>query len=139
MAIPFHRTFSADEQDKTLSSKLMSELPGILNWAIEGCLLWQSEGLTPPLIVEDQIAEYKTSMDSIAQWVQDECKLDTNSSYPASKLYEAYRTWCFGAGRKAQSNTSFKRSLEKLEGVHQSRSSSGLRWHGIAPMLISIV
>ena len=37
-AIPFNRTFSAEEQDKYLSDKLMAELPGILNWAIEGCL-----------------------------------------------------------------------------------------------------
>ncbi len=24
------------------------ELPGILAWAVEGCLLWQQEGLEPP-------------------------------------------------------------------------------------------
>ena len=40
-AIPFNRTFSAEEQDKSLSDKLMEELPGILNWAIEGCLEWK--------------------------------------------------------------------------------------------------
>ena len=31
MAIPFNRTFTAQEQDKALQSKLMVELPGILN------------------------------------------------------------------------------------------------------------
>ena len=59
MAIPFNRTFSVEEQDKTLQSKLMEELPGILNWAILGCLEWQREGLNPPQIVQDQVAEYK--------------------------------------------------------------------------------
>ena len=29
-------------------SALRQELPGILNWAIEGCLLWQAEGLNAP-------------------------------------------------------------------------------------------
>ena len=37
-AIPFNRTFMAEEQDKYFSDKLMDELPEILNWAIAGCL-----------------------------------------------------------------------------------------------------
>ena len=71
MAIPFNRTFSEAEQDKTLQSKLMAELPGILNWAIQGCLEWQQEGLNPPSIVKEQVAEYRTSMDSISQSVRE--------------------------------------------------------------------
>ena len=135
MAIPFNRTFTADEQDKTLGAKLQAELPGILSWAIDGCIAWQEEGLTPPDIVVDQIAEYKTAMDSIAQWVQDECELNAGRSYPASKLYSEYRDWCLACGRKPQSNTTFKRSLEKLDGVHQVRSANGNRWNGIGPII----
>jgi len=135
MAIPFNRTFTAEEQDKELISKLSAELPGILNWAIEGCLAWQQQGLTPPAIIEEQIAEYRTSMDSISQFIQDECEVDKDHSYAASKFYQAYREWCSGAGRKPQSTTAFKRSLEKLKGVYQHRSSNGLQWHGIQPCL----
>ena len=58
-----------------------------------------------------------------------------NCTNLASKLYQAYRDWCSGAGRKPQSQTAFKRALEKLNGVYQQRSSSGLRWHGIQPCL----
>ena len=43
--------------------------------------------------------------------------------------------WCSGAGRKPQSQIAFKRSLEKLSGVYQHRSSNGLQWHGISPCL----
>ena len=35
-AIPFNRTFSAEEQDRNLAEKLMSELPGILNAYVFG-------------------------------------------------------------------------------------------------------
>ena len=52
-AIPFNRTFSASEQDKGLTGKLLAELPGILNWAIAGCLDWQENGLQAPTIVQD--------------------------------------------------------------------------------------
>ena len=134
-AIPFNRTFSAEEQDKNLSDKLLKELPGILNWAIEGCLNWQNNGLQTPDIVEAQVAEYRISMDSISQFIQDECEVDKDHSCAAFKFFQAYRDWCSGAGRKSQSQASFKRSLEKITGVHQHRSSNGLQWHGIQPCL----
>ena len=134
-AIPFNRTFSAEEQDKTLGDKLIQELPGILNWAIEGCLAWQEQELQTPQVVEDQVAEYKSAMDSISQFVRDECEQDSNHVCAASKFYQAYRDWCGSAGRKPQSQTAFKRALEKLNGVYQQRSSNGLQWHGIQPCL----
>ena len=113
----------------------MAELPGILNWAIEGCLEWQKDGLQTPDIVEQQVAEYKSAMDSISQFINEECEVGEGHSYPASKFHQAYRDWCSGAGRKPQSATAFKRSLEKLKSVYQHRSSNGLQWHGIQPCL----
>ncbi|MDC1095355.1 phage/plasmid primase, P4 family [Planktomarina temperata] len=138
-AIPFNRTFSADEQDKTLGDKLIQELPGILNWAIDGCLAWQADELQTAQVIEDQVAEYKSAMDSISQFIQDECEVDKGYSYAASKFYQAYRDWCSGAGRKPQSTTAFKRSLEKLNGVYQHRSSNGLQWQASNPALTTDV
>ena len=74
-------------------------------------------------------------MDSISQFVRDECEQDSKHICAASKFYQAYRDWCCSAGRKPQSTTAFKRSLEKLKGVYQHRSSNGLKWHGIQPCL----
>ena len=108
---------------------------GILKWAIEGCLDWQTNALQTPAIVEDQVTEYKSAMDSISQFVRDECEQDSTHTCAASKFYQAYRDWCGSAGRKPQSQTAFKRALEKLNGVYQQRSSSGLQWHGIQPCL----
>jgi hypothetical protein len=55
-----------------------------------GCLDWQEQGLNPPQIVLEQVSAYKTEMDSIAQFVEQECSLEPETRYPASKLYEAY-------------------------------------------------
>tara|TARA_B110000003_G_scaffold247967_1_gene259375 strand:- start:392 stop:2545 length:2154 start_codon:yes stop_codon:yes gene_type:complete len=134
-AIPFNRTFTAEDQDKDLSSKLNKELPGILNWAIKGNLDWQEQGLNPPQIVLEQVSDYKTEMDSIAQFVEQECSLEPETKYPASKLYEAYRHFCQAIGRKPQSTNAFKKALDKLTGVYQSRTSSGMQWSGIKPVL----
>ena len=43
-AIPFNRTFTAKNRTKTSAINLLKELPGILNWAIKGCLDWQEQG-----------------------------------------------------------------------------------------------
>jgi putative DNA primase/helicase len=46
--IPFNVQIPEAERDKELPDKLKAELPGILNWAIDGCILWRDQGLTPP-------------------------------------------------------------------------------------------
>ena len=134
-AVPFNRTFTSEQQDKDLGSKLNKELPGILNWAIKGCLDWQQQGLNPPQIVLEQVITYKTEMDSIAQFVEQECDIDADTRYSASKLYEAYRHYCQAIGRKPQSTNAFKKALDKLTGVYQSRTASGMQWHGIRPLV----
>ena len=134
-AIPFNRTFTAEQQDKDLGIKLTAELPGILNWAIKGCLDWQEQGLNPPQVVLDQVRAYKTEMDSIAQFIEQECSLEADTKYSASKLYEAYRQFCQALGRKPQSTNAFKKAMVKLPNVYQHRTSSGMQWHGIQPVI----
>ncbi len=96
---------------------------------------WQQQGLNPPQVVLDQVATYKTEMDSIAQFIEQECSLEADTKYSASKLYEAYRHHCQAIGRKPQSTNAFKKSLDKITNVYQSRTSSGMQWHGTQPVM----
>ena len=66
--IPFTVKIPEAEQDKTLGNKLLSELPGILNWALEGCRLWQAEGLTAPAAVQAATQEYREEMDVLGDF-----------------------------------------------------------------------
>ena len=95
----------------------------------------QQQGLNPPQIVLEQVSAYKTEMDSIAQFVEQECDIDPDTRYSASKLYEAYRHYCQAIGRKPQSTNAFKKALDKLTGVYQTRTASGMQWHGIRPLV----
>lgn len=45
VVIPFDQTFEESQQDDQLENKLLQELPGILNWAIEGLYQWRDKGL----------------------------------------------------------------------------------------------
>ncbi|MFZ4774801.1 MAG: DNA primase family protein [Terrimicrobiaceae bacterium] len=43
--VPFLEKFDGDKADRGLGEKLKAEASGILNWLIQGCLLWRAEGL----------------------------------------------------------------------------------------------
>ena len=74
-------------------------------------------------------------MDSIAQFIEQECSLKADTKYSAPKLHEAYRHFYQVLGRKTQSTNAFKKALDKLPNVYQHRSSSGMQWHGIQPVI----
>ena len=41
--IPFTVQIPKEDRDKDLEEQLLKELPGILAWAVQGCLAWQEE------------------------------------------------------------------------------------------------
>ena len=61
--IPFRQKFEGGQKDPALLEKLKAEAPEILNWAIEGCLRWQKEGLDAPAVVAHATNEYQTESD----------------------------------------------------------------------------
>ncbi len=46
--IPFVVQIAEVDRKENYHEELLEELPGILNWALEGCLKWQKEGLKKP-------------------------------------------------------------------------------------------
>lgn len=79
-------------------AQFTSELSGILNWAIEGCLLYQREGLQKPGAVKDATASYREEMDTLADFI-DECVTRVpGATTNADDLYRAYAAWARKSG-----------------------------------------
>src|SRR5690606_28111989 len=74
--IPFTLNLLPHQRDKKLEEKLSFEMPGILNWAIEGCLKWQRSGLKEPKVVADATGNYKEEMDILAPFLNEICYID---------------------------------------------------------------
>ena len=88
--IPFTVTIPEDEQDKHLVEKLISEGPGILNWALRGCKQWQfEEALNEPADVKNATADYKSESDPLNEFIADYCNIETNAETTTSALYES--------------------------------------------------
>lgn len=114
--IPFNLNLPAHKRDKRLPEKLSLEMPGILNWAIEGCMKWQQGRLKEPKVVAEATGQYKEDMDILAPFLDEVCYIDEpeNESImiEAKELYNVYERWCFNSGERALGNRSFYRMLE---------------------------
>lgn len=109
--IPFEVTITAEQADRDLPKKLKAEMPGILAWAVAGCLMWQRDGLQPPERVLAATADYKSESDIIAAFIDENCEVGSGLSEPGGKLYNAYKRWCDENGEHAMTNTRFGREL----------------------------
>lgn len=105
--IPFTISIPPEEQDKTLPDKLRGELPGILNWALAGCLAWQQDGLQEPQDVTDATEHYRADMDVIRAFLDQECVEVEGASVGKGALYKAYSEWCMANGEEALSQKLF--------------------------------
>ena len=92
--IPFVVTIPEDEQDKQLPEKLRAELPGILAWAVRGCLNWQDSGLGVPDEVRAATEEYRLEMDELGDFIGDRCVMGPEHQVTSNDLYNHYKTWC---------------------------------------------
>jgi putative DNA primase/helicase len=124
----FKVTITDQECDPDLEKKLNSELPGILSWAVKGCLDWQQHGLNPPQAVKAAVDEYRKTEDVIQAWI-DEC-CDTGLQYVgrSRELLESFMS--FSNWRGLSSNR-FGRMLNE-KGFEKSKGGAGERqWRGI--------
>ena len=95
--IPFNVSFVGNE-DKELDAKLEAELPGILAWAVRGCLKWQTNGLGLPEAVEKATSEYRADEDVLGAFIAERCDLGAKIWVEPADLRELLRAVLHGAG-----------------------------------------
>jgi putative DNA primase/helicase len=111
--VPFDVTIPDADQDPHLSEKLEAELPGILNWAVQGCLDWQRDGLAPPDAVKVATKGYRTDMDTLAVFIEEHCTIAANAYAEAKDLYDQYKSWADESGERKQTNKVFGLELKE--------------------------
>lgn len=112
--IPFAVTIPPEERDKGLRNKLLNELPGILAWAVAGCVEWQQKGgLGEPAVVLEATREYTTEMDRLATFLAEECEQGPQYSAPLAEVFQRYRHWSDLAGETVMSMKAFSLALQE--------------------------
>ena len=129
--IPFDVSIPEDEQDHQLLDKLMAELPGILSWAVAGCLEWQREGLNPPDRVTRATREYREDMDEYADFLSDALIATKGTKVPKRDMHDAFLSWSRAKGVESLSKREFG-TLLKHAGYSEIRSKKTRYWNDVA-------
>jgi putative DNA primase/helicase len=112
--IPFAVSIPKAEQDKRLLEKLGAEAPGILAWAVQGCLRWRHEGgLGAPEAVTEATESYRNEMDPASDFIADCCIDDPEAVTPFAELYSACREWCHTYDEKVMSQKTLGTALDR--------------------------
>lgn len=118
--VSFRRSFFGRE-DISLTDKLMHELPGIFNWALDGLDRLDGRGrFTQPTSGQAEADATRRLADPIGTFVEDWCEVGPGQTITLDHLYLKYQNWCEGEGRTRDTTTKeiFSRDLRnKVEGL----------------------
>jgi putative DNA primase/helicase len=124
--IPFTVTIPEPDRDMHLIEKLRGELPGILNWAVQGCLDWQANGLGMPSEVRQATQDYRDDMDALATFIKDCCVLSPTARATSTNLHTSY---CAYSGEQVTAKE-FKAMMTE-HGYRIDHTRNGSTWMGI--------
>jgi putative DNA primase/helicase len=123
-------------EDTQLTEKLLAELPGILNWAIEGWQRLRGRGhFVMAQSAEDAVLDLEDLASPVSAFVREECIIGPGHRARLDDLYNAWSEWCEREGRTIVSTRqSFGRDLAAaVPGVACRRGTGMVRFYeGIA-------
>ena len=122
-------------EDKTLTAKLLTELPGILNWAIEGWGQLRARGhFVQPASVEDALRDVEDLSSPVGAFVRERCDIGSGLRVWIDDLYQAWKAWCEADGRvKATTKQTFGRDLmAAVPGITTRVGTAARFYQGVA-------
>jgi len=122
--IPFHRTFSAVEQDRYLTDKLLTEMPGIVGKAMRAAKRLIENGLnfTSCKQMKEAGDEFEMTISGVVDFYNDQLEYDEEVFLPMAELYGLYHRWCKSKGKKPLSERNVGKELStilRIESVRQ--------------------
>jgi len=126
-----------DLRDSDLDQKLLLEMPGIFNWALEGLRRYRARRkFVMPEESRAILEGYRTSQDSFGRFMKEECDFSDPFAITTSReLYRQYRSWCEEYGIKPDTETAVGLRLTKrgCKNVRPYVDSKRTRsWEGVA-------
>lgn len=127
LLVPFLVQIPPEERDPDLPEKLKAEWPGILRWALDGCIEWQRIGLAPPAIVTEATDEYFEDQDTTKQWLEDRTQDGGPYAFtPTGQLFTSWREWCVERNLLPGTGTAFSDALAD-RGHVRKKGAKGVR------------
>jgi putative DNA primase/helicase len=114
--LEFNRRFTEEDMDRQLEEKLINELSGIFNWALEGYnkLKEKKFALSESASMKMSKKEYRDEIDSVRSFEKEHLgkSNDPKAAIVFNETYESYKEFCNIVGKKdIQAKTDFKNML----------------------------
>jgi putative DNA primase/helicase len=122
--VPFTGIIPEDERDHEMLSKLEAELPGILNWALQGCREWRAEGLKPPPIIADAVRAYREESDTLGRFIAECCEARKLAQVKSSAFFKRYQGFAEQAGERWIASKDLPHEMQR-RGFEWKRSKQG--------------
>ncbi|EJT7707124.1 hypothetical protein N3S92_004250 [Cronobacter sakazakii] len=127
LPLVFDRSFLGSE-DVTLSKRLVEELPGIAQWALEGLRRLMSNGrFTMP---ESSLYEMDYMVESgspVTRFMDEECVFDKAARVSDNALWGRYQQWCIANQMEQMKRKNFLSAFKDASVAQGVRSAKSVR------------
>lgn len=116
-----------------LLGEFRAELSGILQWALEGFYFYRTDGgLKTPQQVIDATNDFRSDMDVIGGFIEQEIETEREAATPFTEVYARYAEWCSENGEYVQKARTFNQQMRErgYEGFLNSKPKT-YHWRGI--------
>ena len=136
IALSFNNRFEGNHRDVNLTTKLLSELPGIFNLALKGLArLLDKKRFTDCPSSNAIKVEWRLEADQVRQFVDEYCLKKPSKRVAFSVVFNAYKAWADDSGiRQPVSKNTFSSRINGLgfsahKGTNGERQVVGLELH----------
>ncbi|MFE0175181.1 phage/plasmid primase, P4 family [Streptomyces sp. NPDC059002] len=99
-------------EDRALGAALHAELPGILNWALDGLARLLAQGrFTEPESSREAVTAMQDQASPMSAFTREVCEVGPGHEVPVDALFQAWKTWCEDNERKPGPKQLFGRNL----------------------------
>jgi putative DNA primase/helicase len=95
--LPFNRVIPAEQRDPQVKARLCDVKesgPAIVAWRVQGCLMYQREGLALSHAVQQASLQYRAEMNPLHEWQTERLEIRGDGSHETvADVYDDYVSW----------------------------------------------
>jgi putative DNA primase/helicase len=100
------------KEDTGLTDKLTAEMPGILNWALDGLdRLMRNGRLTEPESSREAVTTMQDTASPVSAFVRECCTTGPDQAVPVDELWQAWKDWAEDSGHRPGTKQLLGRNL----------------------------
>lgn len=127
LPLVFNKSFVGSE-DISLAAKFETELPGILNLALDGLERLRYRGyFVLPESSEDMLARMRSQFDPLAEFIKEKCNRQGRCS--VQQFLDAYNRWREGQDMEPVIASELGRELLSYSGIKKRQGTGGARFY----------